>query len=120
MRLPMLIAVVVAVIVTVPAARGAAEEPPQTGWRALVGTVLPEFVVRPLVLLRGIGNAHDVVTITSKAAQQLYDQGLDYLHGYVFIEAARSDHQALRLDPQIALAYLGLSRAYNGLGSPDD
>ena len=45
-------------------------------------------------------------------AQRFYDQGLAYLHNYVWIEAARSFHQALRLDPQLALAHVGLSYAY--------
>jgi len=37
------------------------------------------------------------------------------LHSYVWLEAARSFHQSLRLDPNIAMAWIGLSRAYTGL-----
>src|SRR5258705_986939 len=37
------------------------------------------------------------------------------LHSYVWIEAARSFNQALRLDPNLAMAYVGLSRAYLNL-----
>jgi len=40
------------------------------------------------------------------------------LHSYVWIEAARSFNQALRLDPKVAMAYLGLSRTYSGLTDP--
>src|SRR6185436_11404207 len=54
----------------------------------------------------------------SVEAQRFYDQGLAYLHNYVWIEAARSFHQALRLDPQLALAHAGLSYAYIELNKP--
>jgi tetratricopeptide (TPR) repeat protein len=58
------------------------------------------------------------VTTSSPEAQAFYDQGLDYLHGYVWIEAARSFQQALRLDPKLAMAWVGLSRVYSGLDDP--
>ncbi len=45
-------------------------------------------------------------------AQRFYDQGLAYLHNYVWIEAARSFHQALESDANLALAHVGLSYAY--------
>ncbi|HZM51078.1 MAG TPA: hypothetical protein VFE68_11315, partial [Vicinamibacteria bacterium] len=41
-------------------------------------------------------------------------------HGYVWIEAARSFNQALRIDPSLAMAYVGLSRVYSGLEAPAD
>jgi len=44
-----------------------------------------------------------------------YDQGLSYLHSYVWIEAARSFHQALRADPNLAMSYVELADAYIGL-----
>src|SRR5205823_4359578 len=37
------------------------------------------------------------------------------VHSYVWIEAVRSFHQALRLDPDLAMAYLGLTDAFIGL-----
>ena len=51
-------------------------------------------------------------------AQRFYDQGLAYLHSFVWIEAARSFHQALRHDPNLALAHVGLSYAYIELNKP--
>lgn len=80
-----------------------------------VGRVPPEILNRPLPLRKGIGAIHDPVTTSSAQAQSYYDQGLAYLHSYVWIEAARSFHQALRLDPSLAMAYIGLSDAYVGL-----
>ena len=49
-----------------------------------------------------------------KDAQAFYDQGLSHLHSYRWIEAARSFHEALRLDPKLAMAHLGLARAFEG------
>ena len=67
---------------------------------------------RPVALRTGIGSAHDETAAASKPAQAFYDQGLAYLHSYVWLEAARSFNQALRLDPKLAMAHLGLSIAY--------
>ncbi|MGA9591613.1 MAG: hypothetical protein WBS18_00825, partial [Candidatus Acidiferrales bacterium] len=80
-----------------------------------VGWVPREILNRPVALRQGIGNLHEQVTTSSPEAQKFYDQGLDYLHDYDWIEAARSFHQALRLDPQLAMAYLGLSEDYVGM-----
>jgi tetratricopeptide (TPR) repeat protein len=74
-----------------------------------------EYLVRPVPLRMDTGNSTDVPTSDSAIAQEFYRQGLNYLHGYVWIEAARSFHQALRQDPDMALAWWGLSRVYSGL-----
>jgi tetratricopeptide (TPR) repeat protein len=75
-----------------------------------------ELLKRPVGLRSGAGSVHEAVTTDSKQAQAFYDQGLTYLHSYVWIEAARSFYQALRYDSKLALAYVGLSRAFSGLG----
>ncbi len=75
-----------------------------------------EILERPVALREGIGRAHEDVTTSSRDAQAYYDQGLAYLHSYVWIEAARSFHQALRFDSKLALGYLGLSYALGELG----
>jgi tetratricopeptide (TPR) repeat protein len=79
------------------------------------GLVPREILERPVPLRQGIGKVHEEVTTTSREAQAFYDQGLAYLHSFVWIEAARSFHQALRSDPSMAMAFLGLSDAYIGL-----
>jgi tetratricopeptide (TPR) repeat protein len=82
---------------------------------------LPRDVVeRPLPLRMGIGAAHDVVSTRDAQAQAYYDQGLAYLHSYMWLEAARSFHQALRLDSNLAIAGVGLSYAYAELNAPAD
>ena len=75
-----------------------------------------ELLTKPLPLRKGIGVVNDPVTTTSKEAQAFYNQGLAYLHTYVWIEAARSFNQALRSDDKLAMAHAGLYRAYVGLG----
>jgi len=78
-----------------------------------------EILERPVPLREGIGNFHDPVTTTSQEAQAYYNQGIAYLMSYVWIEAAPSFHQALRHDPNLAMAYDGLSDAYLELGDPE-
>ena len=73
---------------------------------------------RPVPLRTGIGSAHDAVSTRSTQAQSFYDQGLAYLHSYVWLEAARSFNQALALDPKLAMAHAGLAIAYTELNAP--
>ncbi len=80
-----------------------------------VGWVPREILQRPVPLREGIGKINDPVTTSSSEAQAFYNQGLAYLHSYVWIEAARSCNQALRSDPKLALAYVCLSHVYSGL-----
>ena len=87
---------------------------------AAMGWVPREVLQRPVGLRDGAGALHDPVTTRSREAQALYDQGVAYLHSYVWIEAARSFNEALRHDPDLALAYIGLSRVYSGLEDPAD
>jgi len=88
---------------------------PQHEAHEATGQVPREILERPVPLRQGIGKVHEAVTTSSPEAQAFYDQGLAYLHSFVWIEAARSFRQALRLDPSLAMAFLGLSDAYIGL-----
>ena len=69
-------------------AASAPAQPPLTGAHERI-RVPEEILERPLPLRDGIGKAHEDVTTISKDAQAYYDQGLAYLHSYVWIEAAR-------------------------------
>jgi len=73
-----------------------------------------EVMKRPVTLTDGAGHLHQKVSTDSAEAQAFYDQGLAYLHSYVWVEAARSFHEALGHDPQLAMAHLGLAKAYTG------
>lgn len=78
----------------------------------MIGWVPKGILQRPTTLKQGVGVISDPVTTSSSEAQALYNQGMAYLHSYVWIEAARSFHQAVRLDPKLALAHIGLARTY--------
>src|SRR6267143_999354 len=91
-----------------------AQQPPHEG-HSQAGPVPLEILQRPVTLRTGIGELHEKVSTHSPEAQSFYDQGLAYVHSYVWMEAARSFHQALRLDPNLAMAYLGLTDAFIGL-----
>jgi protein-disulfide isomerase/tetratricopeptide (TPR) repeat protein len=82
------------------------------GTKESIGWIPREILERPVVLRHGIGNLQEKVTTTAPQAQAFYDQGLNYLSSYVWIEAARSFHQALRADPSLAAAYVGLCDVY--------
>jgi tetratricopeptide (TPR) repeat protein len=83
-----------------------------------IPAVPTDILERPVPRRSGVGDAHDAVSTRSAEAQAFYDQGLAYLHDYVWIEAARSFNQALRIDPKLAIAYAGLSYAYTELNAP--
>ena len=78
------------------------------------------LTTRPTSLVQGVGR--EFISIpeseAAPAALALYAQGLAQLHGYRWIEAARAFHTALRLDPSLVLAELGLVRAYEGMKDP--
>ncbi len=96
-----------------------AQDDPHAACASPPSYVPAELLERAAPLRSGIGNSHQTVTTSSAEAQAFYDQGLNYLESYVWIEASRSFHQALRLDPGLALAYVGLSRVHSGLDDLD-
>ena len=84
----------------------------------VVPTVPQALLERAVPIRSGIGSVHDDAGTKSKEAQAFYNQGLAYLHSFVWIEAARSFHEALRRDPNLALAHVGLSYCYVELSKP--
>lgn len=84
----------------------------------VIPTVPQSLLERAVPIRSGIGVVHDDAGTKSKEAQAFYDQGLAYLHSFVWIEAARSFHEALRHDPNLALAHVGLSYCYIELSKP--
>lgn len=107
------VAALLATLSIIPLAQ--AEDDSHAACAMSMGWVPREILERPVPLRTGLGNAADEATTASKEAAAYYIQGLNYLHGYVWIEAARSFNEAIRRDPDFALAYWGLSRTYSGL-----
>ena len=79
------------------------------------------LTTRPTALVRGVGREFIQLpeSDAKPAALALYAQGLAQLHGYRWIEAARAFHTALRLDPSLVLAELGLVRTYEAMKDPE-
>ena len=98
-----------------PHAVSAQEPQAHEGHSLAVDSIPLELLTKPLPIRAGIGTVNDPVTTTSKEAQGFYNQGVAYLHTFVWIEAARSFNQALRLDDKLAMAHAGIFRAYAGL-----
>src|SRR5262245_23781884 len=96
-----------------------AQDDPHAGCAAPPSYVPDGLLEREVPLRDGVGNSREAVTAASPQALAFYNQGVNYLESYVWIEASRSFHQALRLDPKLAMAYLGLSRAASGLDNPE-
>jgi tetratricopeptide (TPR) repeat protein len=80
-----------------------------------IGYVPREVLQLPIKLRNNVGHVDDPVTTSNPEAQAFYNQGVACLHNYIWIDAARSFNQALRLDPQLAMAHVGLFRVYINL-----
>jgi tetratricopeptide (TPR) repeat protein len=63
----------------------------------------------PAKLLPGMGVTDMPVTTTSEQARQFFNQGVSQMHSFWFIESERSFLQAAALDPDMAMAYWGIS-----------
>lgn len=105
----------IALVIMLAPGQAFAQDDPHAACAAPPSYVPPDLLERPVTLRKGVGNSRETVTTTSKEAQAFYNQGLNYLESYVWIEASRSFHQALRSDRNLAMAYLGLSRTHSGL-----
>lgn len=63
----------------------------------------------PAKLLPGMGTTNMPVTTKSEEARQFFNQGVSQMHSFWFIESERSFLQASALDPDMAMAYWGIS-----------
>jgi len=59
--------------------------------------------------MKGIGSAPFPITSKNREVQKWFDQGNALLHSFWFEEAERSFRWCLKLDPDCAMAYLGLA-----------
>jgi tetratricopeptide (TPR) repeat protein len=63
----------------------------------------------PAKLLPGMGDTNMPVTTKSEQARRFFNQGISQMHSFWFIESERSFLQAAELDPEMAMAYWGIS-----------
>ena len=77
-----------------------------------VGGIPSTLLKQPVAIRLNVGQFPAPTSTKSEKAQAYYEQGMGYLHGYSLVEAARSFHEALRLDSTLVMAHVGLSRVY--------
>ncbi len=63
----------------------------------------------PARLMEGMGETHMPVTTNSDDARKFFNQGVSQMHSFWFLESERSFLQAATLDPDMAMAYWGIS-----------
>jgi tetratricopeptide (TPR) repeat protein len=63
----------------------------------------------PAKLLPGMGDTNMPVTTRSEQARKFFNQGISQMHSFWFVESERSFLQAAELDPDMAMAYWGIS-----------
>ncbi len=78
---------------------------------SMQGEAFDEGPRRAATLLGTTGRVTFPITSEIPLAQQFFNQGIGQLHGFWYFEAERSFRQAAKLDPECAMAYLGMSLA---------
>lgn len=73
-----------------------------------------QTVTKQSMLDDGVGKVDHPVSTTNAEAQKFFNQGLAYLYAFNHDEGIRSFRRAAELDPNLAMAYWGMSL---GLGS---
>lgn len=63
----------------------------------------------PARLMEGMGETRMPVTTNSDDARKFFNQGVSQMHSFWFLESERSFLQAATLDPDMAMAYWGIS-----------
>lgn len=63
----------------------------------------------PARLMEGMGRTDMPVTTRSEEARKFFNQGVSQIHSFWFLESERSFLQAAELDPDMAMAYWGIS-----------
>jgi tetratricopeptide (TPR) repeat protein len=93
-------------ICTVLALPAAAAQRPEADMCATIPGAQP---LLPAKLLPGMGDTNMPVTTKSDEARRFFNQGISQMHSFWFIESERSFLQAAELDPDMAMAYWGIS-----------
>ncbi|MDG2013676.1 MAG: redoxin domain-containing protein [Pirellulaceae bacterium] len=62
-------------------------------------------------LMPGLGQSQFLISTKNAEAQQFFNQGVDQLHGFWYLEAERSFRQVAVLDPHCVMAFWGLAMA---------
>ncbi|MEL7162679.1 MAG: hypothetical protein AAFN92_18115, partial [Bacteroidota bacterium] len=73
----------------------------------------------PPVWRDDIGKTHLRISTNNPKAQIWFDQGINYLHGFWYLEAYRAFKWVITIDPDCAMGYWGLAMCQPGFGGDD-
>jgi len=79
----------------------------------------PPEQLPPPVKMDGVGNSHITIKATPEA-QAWFDQGLSLYHDFWEYESEKAFEQAIRVDPNCAMCWWGLSQAIGFRNSDED
>lgn len=79
---------------------------------SMLGDAFNEIPRQRAYLMKGMPNVEFVITTKSKEAQKFFNQGIGQLHGFWYLEAARSFRKVVELDPASPMGYWGLAMSY--------
>jgi pentatricopeptide repeat protein len=99
-------------------AAGPATEKAKVAPAQPVAAKLPLSGLEPALLVPDLCSLRYQVSTASPQCQAYFDQGLGYYYSYVWLEAVRSFETAVRHDPNCAMAWWGLGRAFDRHGKP--
>ncbi len=74
---------------------------------------------RTAPLFDDLGSYHHPISTSTKLAQRYFDQGLTLAYAFNHAEAIRSFREAVSLNPDYLLGYIGLGLAYRHAGQDD-
>jgi peroxiredoxin len=97
--------------ITAPPAPEDRAAPPKPGsyGHSMLGDAFNEIPRQRAYLMRGMPNVHFPITTSSRDAQRFFDQAIGQMHGYWFLESARSFRKVIELDPACPMGYWGLA-----------
>lgn len=78
---------------------------------SLHGEAFNEGPRQAAVLVPGLSKIQFPTSTKNEIAQQFFEQGVAFLHGFAYLEAERSFRQSLKEDPELAIAYWGMAMA---------
>lgn len=75
-----------------------------------------DFLTKPIGVSNvRIGSVDFPINTSSEKAQEMFNQGMAYYYSFDYVQAARSFHDGVRLDPEAAMIWNGLSVVYTNL-----
>ena len=87
--------------------RSAAKESAADDSHSHFGTAFDQGPRRLALLNPGAGPVHFPITTANPMAQKFFNQGLNLVYSFQWVEAERAFRQALRFDPDCAMAFWG-------------